>query len=70
MPSGLYYLNSLDWSSCNIRGVWIPIYYSNSADFDQIPHSVASNLDLHDLPVSLLWDARLKWVNVLDLNLT
>ena len=26
-------------------------------------HSAASDLGLHFLPVSLLWDARLKWVN-------
>ena len=23
MPSGLFYLNSMDWSSSNIRGVWL-----------------------------------------------
>ena len=26
-------------------------------------HSAASDLSLHCLPVSLSWDARLKWVN-------
>ena len=29
---------------------------------DQMPRSVASDLDLHCLPMSLLWDARHKWV--------
>ena len=32
---------------------------------EQMPHSVVSNLALHCLPMSLLWDARLKWVNPL-----
>ena len=27
-----------------------------------MPHSAASDLDLHCLPMSLLWDARHKWV--------
>ena len=29
---------------------------------DQTPRSAASVLGLHCLPISLLWDARLKWV--------
>ena len=28
-----------------------------------MPCSAASDLGLHCLPMSLLWDARLKWVN-------
>ena len=36
---------------------------ANSVDPDQTPHSAASDLGLHCLPMSLLWDARHKWVN-------
>ena len=35
---------------------------ANSVDPDQLPCSVASDLGLHCLSISLLWDARLKWV--------
>ena len=35
---------------------------ANSVDPDQTPRSAASDLGLHCLPMSLLWDARLKWV--------
>ena len=35
---------------------------ANSIDPDQTPHSAASDLGLHCLPVSHSWDARLKWV--------
>ena len=31
---------------------------ANSVNSDQTPRSVASDLGLHCLPVSLLWDAR------------
>ena len=37
----------------------------NSVDPDKTPHSAASDLGLHCLPVSLLGNARHKWVNVL-----
>ena len=36
--------------------------HANNVDPDQMPHSVASDLDLHCLPMSLLWDASLIWV--------
>ena len=36
---------------------------ANRIEHDQTPHSAASDLDLHCLPVSLLWDARRKCVN-------
>ena len=36
---------------------------ANSVDPDQTLHSAASDLGLHCLPASLLWDARLIWVN-------
>ena len=35
---------------------------ANSVDPDQTPRSAASDLGLHCLPLTLLWDARLKWV--------
>ena len=35
---------------------------------DQMPHSVASDLGLHCLPMSPLRDARLKWVKFLSYN--
>ena len=37
---------------------------ANSEDRDQMPHSAASDLGLHCLPMSQKWDARLIWVNV------
>ena len=68
----LFYLNSSDWSISNIRGVWlvfiiiifieIPEFNANSVDPDQEPRSATSDLGLHCLQMSLLWDARLKWV--------
>ena len=42
------------------------MYNVNSVDLDQTPHSAASDLGLQCLPMSLLWDARHKWVNILD----
>ena len=38
----------------------ITVFNANRVDPDQMPHSVASDLDLHCLPISLLWDARHK----------
>ena len=38
---------------------------TNSVEPDQMLCSVASELGLHCLPMSHLWDARLKWVNSL-----
>ena len=38
------------------------IYLENGVDPDQMLHSMASDLGLHYLPVSLLWDSRHKWV--------
>ena len=72
MPSGLLYLNYLDRSISNSRGVWltfllslfieIPVLTSNNVDHDQTPHSAASDLGLHCLSMFLLLDARLIWV--------
>ena len=36
---------------------------ANSVDPDQTPRSAASDLGLHCLPMSYLWDAKHKWVN-------
>ena len=36
----------------------------NSVDPDQMSRFAASDPDLHCLPMSLLWDARLKWVKI------
>ena len=70
MPNGLFYLHTSDRSISSIRDVWLiliitifnPLFYANSVDPDQTPHSAASDLGLHCLPISLLWDARHKWV--------
>ena len=37
--------------------------FANSGDPDQTPRSSASNLGLHCLPITLLGDFRLQWVN-------
>ena len=42
----------------------ISCFIANSVDPDQTPRSAASDLGLHCLPLSLLWDATLKWVNI------
>ena len=36
--------------------------FANSGDPDQMPHSVASDLGLHCLPIALLGVSRLQWV--------
>ena len=43
----------------------IPVFNANNVEPDQLLHSVGSDLGLHGLPVSLLWDAGLKYVKVL-----
>ena len=37
--------------------------FANSGDPDQMPHSVASDLGVHCLPITLLGVSRLQWVN-------
>ena len=37
--------------------------FANSGDPDQMPHSVASDLGLHCLPITRLGVSRLQWVN-------
>ena len=39
--------------------------FANREDPDQTPHFVASDLDLHCLPVTLLGVPRLQWVKVI-----
>ena len=39
--------------------------FANRGDPDQMPHSVASDLGLHCLPITLLEVSRLQWVNTL-----
>ena len=36
--------------------------FANSGDPDQMPHSAASDLGLHCLPVTVLRVSRLQWV--------
>ena len=38
--------------------------FANSGDADQTPHSAASDLRLHCLPITLLLVSRLQWVNI------
>ena len=72
MPSGLFYLNSLDQpiSSLRVSGqFWlllcftgIPVVNANNVDPDQTPRSATSDLGLQCLPMSHLRDARHKRV--------
>ena len=70
MLNGFFYLHSLDRPISIRRGVWLvfiitnSVFNANSVDSDQMTHSAASDLCLHCLPMSLLWDTRLKWVNI------
>ena len=67
-------LKSLDWSFSSRRDVWLVLYIlcfieisvfnAKKVDPDQTLHSVASDLGLHCLPMSPLWDARHKWVKL------
>ena len=44
--------------------------FANNEDPDQMPHSAASDPDLHCLPITLLRVSRLQWVNIIaDLEL-
>ena len=36
----------------------IPVFNANSVGSDQTPRSAAPDLDLHRLPMSLVWDTR------------
>ena len=39
--------------------------FAKSADPDQMPHSAASDLGLHFLPITLLGVSQLLWVNII-----
>ena len=41
------------------------VFNANSVDPEQIPQYAASDLGVHCLPMSILWDARHRWVKVL-----
>ena len=47
----------------------MPVINANSVDPDQTPRSAASDLGLHCLPMSHVWNVRYKWVNVLSVAL-
>ena len=44
--------------------------FANSGDPDQTPHSAASDLGLHCLPITLLRVSRLQWVKLLKSVIT
>ena len=69
MSNGLFYLSCLDTSFSNRNGCLIgfteiPVFNANGVDPDQTPRSSTSDLGLHCLPPSLLWDARPKRVEL------
>ena len=47
---------------CLLYFIEIPKLNANSVDPDKMLHSMASDLGLHCLPMSLLRDTRNKWV--------
>ena len=50
--------------------IGIPVFNANSVDPDQTPRTAASDLGIHFLPMSHLWDARFKWANWFALLIT
>ena len=44
----------------------MPVLNANSVDPDQMLLSVVSDLHLHCMPMSHLWDARHKWIKLRD----
>ena len=72
LPNGPIHPYQLDESISNFRGVrstFSFLFYfdlkfllANREDPDQTPHSAASDLGLHCLPMSQKWDAGLIWV--------
>ena len=66
IPSGLFYLNYFDRYISNRKGVWLfSLFLLCFIEIRVIPVINANSVDpeLHCLPMSLLWDARHKWVN-------
>ena len=74
LPNGLCHPYELDKCISNFRSVWctffisiifrIKILISKQCRPEQMPHSEASELGLHHLPMSQKRDARLIWVKV------
>ena len=71
------YLYSLDTFISNLRDVSglflikeIPVLNANRIDPDQTPHSAVSDLGLYRMQMSILWDTRHKWVNLLQIYIT
>ena len=71
MPNWLLLRNYLGRSISNEKDVWVVLipyfieiisFNANSWDANQTPHSAASDLGLHCLSISFLWDAMLKLV--------
>ena len=56
MPSGFFYFNSLNRFICLLN--------ANSVDENQTPRFAASDLGLHCLLMSFLWNARIIWVKL------
>ena len=78
MPSGLFYTYKLDEFICHFW-VYVLFYYNHfaehavvsilqSVDPDQMPHNDYYVMSDLGLPVSPLWSARHKWVNMLGKN--
>ena len=42
--------------------------FANNKDPDQMPHSAASDLGLHCLPITLLGVSRLQWVKLYEMT--
>ena len=42
------------------------VFFANSEDPDQTPHSAASDLGLHCLPITLLGVSRIQWVKIIQ----
>ena len=43
--------------------------FANIGDLDEMPHSAASDLCLHCLPITLLRVSRQQWVNMESVNI-
>ena len=64
MAGGIFYHNSLDWSISKLAGCLVSFYYycfieipvvnANNVDPEQMLCSVASDLGLHYLPITVL----------------
>ena len=54
MPSGFFYPYKLDESIYHFRGLWYKYFLQKSHDFFM---QTASDLGLHCLPMSFLWEA-------------